>query len=88
MCFGVSTDFVVGDVAGIAGVGEGEVREMGVGEFDPRGEYKDLVDKVREVGGAEVRVFRVEMGRARCEYWVVAVHEGRLVGVKVKAVES
>lgn len=87
--WGESTDLNrVGAVASIAGVGEGEVREMRVGEFDPRGEYGDLVSKVGEVGGGEVKVFRVERGRARCEYWVVTLAEGKVVGVKVKAIES
>jgi len=37
-----------------------------------------------------VEVFRVEIDRARCEYWVVSVDEkgARVVGLKVAAVES
>ena len=64
---------------------------MSVKEWDPKGRYKDVVDKVqREAGENEVLVFRIEAGRARVEYWVVGVAKdgGRVVGVKARAVES
>jgi hypothetical protein len=58
-------------------------------EFDPQGQYGKVVDAVRSVGG-EVVFFRVELGGTRAEYYVVAVDgkEGRVVGLKAKAVES
>ena len=69
---------------------------MSVEEFDPKGQYKDVVSAVEKAGGGkgkgEVQVFRVEMGGARVEYWVVKVveegEERRVVGVRAKAVES
>jgi hypothetical protein len=66
------------------------VEELSVKDFDPRGEYEEVVEVVKKVAGGEVKVFRVDMGRTRKEYFIVAVDEkgGRVVGVKAKAVES
>lgn len=40
--------------------------------------------------GVEVKVFRIEVGSSRVEYWVVALDmgEGRIVGFRAKAVET
>lgn len=59
-------------------------------DFDPRGQYKSVVEAVRQAGHGQVRVFRVEHGRTRAEYYVVSVdeQEGRLVGLKALSVES
>lgn len=40
--------------------------------------------------GVDVKVYRVEVGRSRVEYWVLAldVVEGRIVGLRAKAVET
>lgn len=49
------------------------------------------MDAVKKAGTTgEVEVFRVELDRARCEYWVISVDEKhkRVVGLKVAAVES
>lgn len=60
-----------------------------ISTWDPQGQYTDVVDAVREAcGAADVRVYRVESEGARMEYWVVGVHDGRVVGVKALAVES
>ena len=68
---------------------DGSVEELSVKDFDPKGQYKGVLDAVREeVGGAEVKVFRVETGNARAEYWVVGVHAGKVMGVRASAVES
>lgn len=78
------------------------VRKMSIAEWDPRGEYRDVVDAVQEwiaVGDttkeAEVAVFAVEGQGARVEYFVVGLVRGekdgegdRLVGMKVLSVES
>lgn len=64
---------------------------MSVREWDPKGHYKDVVDQVRqEAGENPVLVFRIEAGAARVEYWVVGVAADgkKVVGVRVKAVES
>lgn len=70
---------------------------LDVVQWDSKGQYKDVVDACRKAAmGGDVRVYRVGLGGARVEYWVVGVEgqskrkgqEGRLVGVKVLAVES
>jgi len=67
-----------------------EVSEVGVKEFDPKGQYKSVLDAVKKAGRKDVGIFRVEHGSTRAEYYVVSVDkkEGRLVGLKALAVES
>jgi hypothetical protein len=59
-------------------------------EFDPQGQYKKVIDAVKKAGDGKVRVFRVEHGSTRVEYYVVSVDEkeGRVVGLKALSVES
>jgi len=62
---------------------------MDIGEWDPQGQYKDVVDATREAAkGSDVRVYRIGREGSRVEYWVVGVEGGRLVGVKALAIES
>jgi hypothetical protein len=62
---------------------------MDIGEWDTQGEYKDVVEAVREAGkGSDVRVYRIGRDSTRFEYWVVTLADGNLVGVKALAVES
>ncbi|KAM3079356.1 hypothetical protein ACMFMG_005790 [Clarireedia jacksonii] len=62
---------------------------MDIGEWDPQGQYKDIVKAVRDASkGSDVRVYRVPGEGSRVEYWVVGVEGGRLVGCKALAVES
>ena len=66
---------------------------MGVGEWDPKGEYKDVVQMVEGVIEGEVKVFTLQVGRSRVEYWIVGIGkggdgEGRIVGVRTVGVES
>lgn len=66
-----------------------EVEELQIKEFDPRGQYKGVLEAVRKaIGGREVKVFRAGYGRTRAEYYVVGVEDGKLVGLKAKAVET
>ncbi|KAI9055840.1 hypothetical protein LZ554_000779 [Drepanopeziza brunnea f. sp. 'monogermtubi'] len=68
---------------------EADVQIMDIGEWDPRGQYKDVVDATREAArGGDVRVYLIAMDGPRVEYWVVGVEGGRLVGVKALAIES
>ncbi len=64
--------------------------ELSVKEFDPRGDYKEVIDAVKKAGSGSVKVFRIDHGRTRAEYYVVSVDKKgeRIVGLKVKAVES
>ena len=60
-------------------------------EFDPRGQYKTVIDAVKhEVGDEDVGFFQVELDRTRSEYFVVGVDSkhGRIVGLKALSVES
>lgn len=60
--------------------------------FDPRNEYSSVIDAAATaagVGKKAIKVFRVELGRSRCEYWVVGLkEETRVVGFRAKAVET
>ncbi|KAK4455475.1 hypothetical protein QBC34DRAFT_460440 [Podospora aff. communis PSN243] len=72
---------------------EAEIEIMDPVDWDRNGQYKDVIDAVREAGaGNDVRVYRVGRGGVKAEYWVVTT-EGKgkgakLVGVKALAVES
>lgn len=49
-----------------------------------------MVEAVKKVGSGEVKVFRVQHGGTRAEYYVVSLDEkaGRVVGLKALSVES
>ena len=67
------------------------VVELSVEEFDPRGQYKEIIHTVEQAGngdGGGVKVFRVEISTTHVEYYVLTVGERMLVGVVAKAVES
>ncbi len=62
-------------------------------DWDRAGQYKAVVDAVRQAGrGNDVRVYRVARGATTAEYWVVTrLVDGdtvQLVGAKALAVES
>lgn len=71
-----------------------DVDKMDMKDFDPKGQYSDVVDTVVGVvagnGGGQRQCYRVHHGNTRVEYYLVAldVQHSRLVGVKAKAVES
>ncbi|OBT46609.1 hypothetical protein VE00_01770 [Pseudogymnoascus sp. WSF 3629] len=69
-----------------------EIEILDISQWDERGEYKSIVDAIRDAtSGGDVRVYRVPRGATRVEYWVVGVEEGeegRLVGAKALSVES
>ena len=72
---------------------QGDVVELSLEDFDPRGQYKAVIDAVAQAGRGgkgEVKVFRVETGKTRVAYYLVTLAEDRrkLVGVVTKAVES
>lgn len=81
----------VKEVANIAGsdVKESDVEELSMSEFDPRGEYKQVVKQVEDASKGGVKVWRFERGGARVEYWVLGLStDGHVVGARAKAVES
>jgi hypothetical protein len=59
-------------------------------DFDPRGQYKAVVDAVQAAGSGELGYFRIELDSTRSEYVVVIVDtsHNRLVGLKALSVES
>ena len=69
---------------------QSEVSTLGSKEFDPQGQYKEVLQVVEKAGDGKARVFKIETGRARAEYYVVGFDEknGRVVGLKAKSVES
>lgn len=70
--------------------GDVEVNEMKTGDWDPRGQYQEVVDKVANVTAGGVKVYRAVVKSTRVLYLVLGVKEGggRLLGVKTVAVES
>lgn len=67
---------------------DAEVEELSVDKWDPRGQYKKVVDIVKKVVDGEVKVFRVELSGVRQEYYVVGVKDSKVVGLKALSVES
>lgn len=63
---------------------------MATKDFDPQGEYKEVMEAVEKSGDGKTRIYRVEHDRTRMEYYVVGFDKegGRIVGLKAKAVES
>lgn len=47
-------------------------------------------DPAADQSAVDVKVYRVEISRTKLEYWVLALEgvEGRVVGLRAKAVES
>lgn len=69
---------------------KGDVSTIRTKEFDPKGDYKEVVQAVEKAGDGKARIFRLETGKSRAEYYVVGFdeQEGKIVGLKAKAVES
>ncbi|KAI9741227.1 MAG: hypothetical protein M1834_002943 [Cirrosporium novae-zelandiae] len=67
-----------------------DVSVLSAKDFDPRGEYDDVLDAVKKAGSGDASVFRIRHGSTRAEYYVVSLDEksSRIVGLKAKAVES
>ncbi|KAL9029412.1 MAG: hypothetical protein Q9196_002339 [Gyalolechia fulgens] len=69
---------------------DSEVSTMSTKEFDPRGQYKDVLQTVEKAGDGKSRIFRIGYGKTRVEYYVIGLdrEKGRIVGLKAKAIES
>jgi hypothetical protein len=65
-----------------------EVEELSVDKWDPKGQYKNVVDAVKKVVDGEVKVFRIGLSGAREEYYVVGVKDYEVLGLKALSVES
>ncbi|KAI5291034.1 hypothetical protein KEM54_006594 [Ascosphaera aggregata] len=67
------------------------IQETEVPYWDPRNQYEHVVKAVQRAAGSdEVKIYKVNIGEPRAEYWVLALdkQQGRLVGLKALAVES
>ncbi|KAL4807418.1 hypothetical protein BDV18DRAFT_137636 [Aspergillus unguis] len=74
------------------------IETLSTSSFDPKNQYASVIKAVRAAaveGGSgdesavEVKVYRVETGSSRAEYWVVALgQESVIVGLRAKAIES
>lgn len=70
---------------------DGDVEVSDIKTWNSRGQYDDVVKAVQECGDGNhvIKVFRVDHGGSRCEYYVVILNkDGNVVGVRAKAVES
>lgn len=67
---------------------DGEVEEISLKEWDPKGSYGTVVEAVKKAGSGGVRVFRVQLQGTRTEYYVISASEGKVVGLKALSVES
>ena len=63
---------------------------MSTQEFDPKGDYKEVIEAVQTSGDGKARIFRLHQGRAKAQYYIVGFDEKgkRIVGLKANAVES
>ncbi len=66
------------------------ISTLALEEFDPKGQYKEVVEAVHSSGDGEFRIYRVEHGRTRAEYYIIRLDKRgqRVLGLKAKAVET
>ncbi|KAK7546301.1 hypothetical protein IWX49DRAFT_115311 [Phyllosticta citricarpa] len=70
---------------------DGAVATISQSDFDPRGQYTNVVQAVKQASGNDlVGFYRAQHGSTRVEYWVVGVDGSSktVVGLKAIAVES
>lgn len=75
---------------------QAEISTLSTSSFDPKNQYSAVLKAVREAASGtdrsdvDVKVYQLETGSTRVEYWVLALDGkgGRLVGMKARAVES
>jgi len=76
----------------LLGPSASSVSSIGISDFDPRGQYKKVVDAVKNAAGkgSTLKVFKVELDGTRSEIWVVGLDgQGtRIVGLKALVVET
>ena len=85
----VLTCHSIDEIKNLVGHGS-DVSTLNTEEFDPQGQYKDVLRAVEEAGDGKARVFRLDHGRTRAEYYLISLdmRSQRIVGFKAKAVES
>ncbi|POS83528.1 hypothetical protein EPUL_003954 [Erysiphe pulchra] len=66
-----------------------QVRIMDTNRWDPHGQYKMIIDSVKQVTrNDQIRVYQIFLSNTMSEYWLVGVKDEFLLGVKAVAVES
>lgn len=78
----------------------GAIETLSASSFDPKNRYASALHAVRaaavegdssaDESAVDIKVYRVELSSTKLEYWILALEpsEGRLVGLRAKAVES
>ena len=78
----------------------GATSTLSASAFDPNNQYSPVFDAVRTAAvehdenadgsAVDVKVYRVELTSTKLEYWVLALDavQGRVIGLRAKAVES
>jgi len=78
----------------------GAIETLSASSFDPKNQYASALHAVRaaavegdpsaDESAVDIKVYRVELSSTKLEYWILALEpsEGRLVGLRAKAVES
>jgi hypothetical protein len=68
----------------------GSLKSIGQKDFDPRGQYKVVVDAVKKAGNGNAEFFKAELDHTRVQYLVVSLdtEHKRIVGLKALAIES
>lgn len=66
------------------------VSTLALKDFDPRGQYKEVVEAVNSIGDGDLNIYRVEHGKTRAEYYIIRFDKKgeRVIGFKAKAVET
>ncbi|CAI7672375.1 unnamed protein product [Penicillium pancosmium] len=94
-----SPDQLSGLISPNADLGQA-ISTLSPSSFDPKNQYSSALRAVRSAAverdenadqsAVEVKVYRVELSSTKLEYWVLALDapEGRVVGLRAKAVES
>ncbi|KAL4876051.1 hypothetical protein BJY04DRAFT_223404 [Aspergillus karnatakaensis] len=78
---------------------DSSIETLSTSSFDPKNQYESVIKAVRaaavhdsdgDESAVEVKVYRVEAGTSRVEYWVTALNAkaGLIVGLRAKAIES
>ena len=86
---GHSGSLEVKEVAHLAGAKETAVEKISMDDFDPRGQYKEVIKAVEQASKGEVTAWKVGQSSTRVEYWLLGLSgDGHVVGARAKAVES
>jgi hypothetical protein len=79
----------------IASTPPSNIETLSPSAVDPRGQYASVIKAVQTAAAsaptnADVKIYRVEVGHNRVEYWIVALDAaaGTIVGLKAKAIET